>query len=81
MTRDLQPKGDSLVGKSVIDAIQCGERAFESGDRLRGEFRATDAEPGSREKLAILAHRIQSGLPLWHPDDRHAEDGPFLEEL
>lgn len=68
------------MGKSVTGAMHDGDYPFEAGDRLRDQFRATDAEPGSREKLAILAHRIQSGLPLWHPDDRHAEDGPFPEE-
>jgi hypothetical protein len=25
--------------------------------------------PGSDEKLAILADRLKSGLPLWHPRD------------
>jgi hypothetical protein len=78
---ELQPRGDNQVRKSVIDAIQGGEWNFEPNDRIQGEFRATDASPGSREKLAILAHRIRLGLPLWHPNDRHAEDGPFPREV
>ena len=35
-----------------------------------GEFVATDAPAGSRDKLNILAQRIEMGLPLWHPEDR-----------
>lgn len=62
------------MGKSVIDAIGDGDWTFEPGERVQGDFSGTNAEPGSREKLEILARRIQSGLPLWHPDDRHAED-------
>ena len=34
------------------------------------EFSSTDAPAGSKEKLDILARRIEQGLPLWHPDDR-----------
>jgi hypothetical protein len=34
------------------------------------EFSPTDAPAGSRDKLEILAERIQQGLPLWHPEDR-----------
>jgi hypothetical protein len=69
------------VGKSVIDALQDGQWNFEPRNEDPIEFRATDAEPGSREKLAILAQRIQRGLPLWHPNDRHAEDGPLAREV
>ena len=76
-TLELQPRGDRLVRKSVIDAIHDGDWTFEPGERAHDEFHATNAEPGSKEKLEILAQRIRSGLPLWHPDDRHAEDGPL----
>jgi hypothetical protein len=34
------------------------------------EFSATDAPAGSRNKLEVLARRIEQGLPLWHPEDR-----------
>ena len=34
------------------------------------EFAPTDAPAGSRDKLEVLARRIQEGLPLWHPEDR-----------
>lgn len=30
----------------------------------------TDTEPGSEERLAVLAERARQGVQLWHPDDR-----------
>jgi len=33
------------------------------------EFVSTNAAAGSRQKLDILAERIQRGMPLWHPED------------
>ncbi len=33
------------------------------------EFTPTSAPAGSRQKLDILAERIQRGMPLWHPED------------
>jgi len=69
------------VRKSVLEAIESGDWAFEPNHSNLGDVAATDAEPGSSEKLEILARRIQMGLPLWHPDDRHAEDGVWLERL
>jgi hypothetical protein len=33
-------------------------------------FRPTAAPAGSKEKLDVLAARVQRGEPLWHPDDR-----------
>lgn len=33
------------------------------------DFSPTHAPAGSREKLEILAARIERGLPLWHPQD------------
>lgn len=34
------------------------------------EFNATDAPAGSKEKLEVLAARVQAGNSLWHPEDR-----------
>ena len=39
-------------------------------------FTPTDAPIGSQEKIAVLAHRAQLGLPLWHPQDRSASSLP-----
>lgn len=33
-------------------------------------FQATDAVPGSREKVEILKKRVALRLPLFHPNDR-----------
>jgi len=33
------------------------------------EFTPTCAPAGSRQKIDILADRIQRGMPLWHPED------------
>ena len=34
------------------------------------DFSKTEAPAGSREKLDVLARRIEMGQPLWHPEDR-----------
>ena len=39
------------------------------------EFVPTDAPAGSRAKIDALAKRIQQGVPLWHPKDRHDYSG------
>ena len=67
------------MGKSVLEAIQAGDWSYEPTTEYETrEFCATNAEPGSSEKLAILAKRIRAGYPLWHPEDRHAEDLPII---
>src|SRR5687768_9146829 len=40
--------------------------------RIRLPETATDAEPGSEEKLRILEERARLGLSLFHPDDARA---------
>lgn len=55
---------------SVLEAVKLGIWDFELDERPPDNFQATDAIPGSMEKLDILAQRIQLGLPLWHPNDR-----------
>ncbi len=63
--------------KSVLDAIKMGEWDFEPEPVARTNYCPTDALPGSRDKLAILAQRLRQGLPLWHPDDRRDCEGLF----
>lgn len=43
---------------------------------------ATDAKPGSGDKVTMLAARYAAGLPLWHEDDcyDHGPDGLKLME-
>ena len=55
---------------SVIEAIQQGIWDYEPKDTEANDFDSTDALPGSNEKLSILASRLSSGKPLWHPEDR-----------
>jgi hypothetical protein len=33
------------------------------------DYQPTEAMPGSREKVAVMAARVERGLPLWHPLD------------
>ena len=39
------------------------------------EYGSTSAPAGSQEKLEVMAERIRSGQPLWHPDDRQDYSG------
>lgn len=55
---------------SVLDAIKLGVWDFEPEELRIGEFDPTEALPGSREKLDVLAERVRLGLPLWHQSDR-----------
>lgn len=69
---------------AVVDPVLHPVRLFDSRNEYAapiGEaFRPTNALPGTREKLEILASRLRDGLPLWHPEDPHAED-PMLQGL
>jgi hypothetical protein len=55
---------------SILEAIEQGIWDFEPEDQYDEKCRSTDALPGSSAKLKIMADRIASGRPLWHPDDR-----------
>ena len=57
--------------QSVLDAIKSGDWNYEPEESPESEgFDSTAALPGSDQKLEVLAQRIRSGLPLWHPEDR-----------
>lgn len=61
---------------SVLDAIKMGIWDYEPSPEEAPQFDATEALPGTEEKLTVLARRVQAGLPLWHPRDRRTyEDG------
>lgn len=60
--------------KSVLEAIKMGHWDFEPPEIESCQFSWTDAMPGTREKLQVLAERIRNGLPLWHPRDRDEID-------
>lgn len=62
-------RGD-FVPHSILEAIRQGIWTYEPEAARAERFSATDALPGSTEKLDVLAQRVQAGLPLWHPADR-----------
>ena len=57
--------------KSVLDAIKMGIWDFEPVEVECSKFDASNAMPGTREKLGTLAERVRKGLPLWHTHDRN----------
>ncbi|HVX12639.1 MAG TPA: hypothetical protein VHC22_15775 [Pirellulales bacterium] len=58
------------MATSVFDAINLGVWDFEPDDSSTNHFHPTEALPGSREKLDVLAERLRLGQPLWHNADR-----------
>jgi hypothetical protein len=64
------------VPRSVLDAIRMGIWDFEPPEVECGKFDATNAMPGTREKLCAMAERVRKGLPLWHTYDRNDVEAP-----
>ena len=64
------------MSQSVLEAIREGKWDFEPEFALNSmrRFHSTVALPGTREKVDALAARAESGLPLWHPEDRKTFD-------
>ncbi len=60
--------------RSVLEAIKMGIWDYEPNNQRESQFPATQALPGTAEKLAVLSARVQQGLPLWHPSDRRTYD-------
>lgn len=56
--------------RSILEAVQDGDWAFEPLPCDVAQYEPTAAMPGSKEKLSVLQGRLQRGLPLWHPSDR-----------
>jgi hypothetical protein len=64
------------VPRSVLEAIRMGIWDFEPLEVAFTRFAASDAMPGTEEKLGILAERARRGLPLWHMQDRDDVESP-----
>ncbi len=64
--------------KSVLEAIKLGFWDFEPPEVEYSKFDASDAMPGTTEKLQVLAERVRRGLPLWHAADRNDMETPPL---
>lgn len=64
------PDFPAYAPATVFEAILIfgNDRAFEPA--IRNDYEPTQAEPGSKEKLEVLAFRAANGLPLWHPQDK-----------
>ena len=62
------------VKHSVLEAIRAGIWDFEPTNSQQDDFEATQALPGSSEKLEVLTLRVAQGLPLWHPAARRTCD-------
>lgn len=62
--------------KSVLEAIKLGLWDFEPPEVECSQFDPSDAMPGTKEKLEIIAQRVRNGLPLWHIDDRDDVEAP-----
>jgi hypothetical protein len=54
----------------VLEAIRDGEWTYEPELQASEGVEATKAMPGSPEKLDVLAARVRTGQPLWHPRDQ-----------
>jgi len=68
----------ATVPHSVLDAIKMGIWDYEPEDYQSTEYEATQAMPGTAEKLEVLSRRVRKGLPLWHPNDRITFDGKSI---
>jgi len=62
------------IPNSVLDAIKMGIWDFEPERSENSRYEATEALPGTTEKLNVLSERVKRGLPLWHPKDRRTFD-------
>ena len=62
--------------KSILEAIKAGFWDYEPPEVDGNDFDCTDAMPGTHEKVEILAERLRTGLPLWHPSDRDDVEAP-----
>jgi hypothetical protein len=62
------------VPHSVLEAIKSGQWDFEPEPQEVWEYAATEALPGTNQKVKVLALRVELGLPLWHPEDRRTFD-------
>ena len=60
--------------RSVLEAIKLGFWDFEPSEVPYTHYDRTDAMPGTKDKLQVLADRVACGLPLWHPNDRDEVD-------
>jgi len=64
------------VPRSVLEAIKMGLWDYEPREVEFSQFDASDSMPGTKEKLRVIAQRVENGLPLWHEEDREDMESP-----
>ena len=57
------------VGWYWLNSLEMADVGLEPEFDPAGECRPTAALPGTWDKIAVLAERVEHGLPLWHPAD------------
>ena len=55
--------------RNVFEIIELYGHDENFEPQMTPDFVPTAAPAGSRQKIDVLAERIQRGLPLWHPQD------------
>jgi hypothetical protein len=55
--------------RNVFEIIELYGHDENFEPQCTSEFIPTAAPAGSKQKIDILAERIQRGMPLWHPED------------
>ena len=55
--------------RNVFEIIELYGHDENFEPQTTNDFVPTAAPAGSRQKIDVLAERIQRGLPLWHPED------------
>ena len=64
MSHDVRQEPDS-----ILEAIRMRLWDYEPNEVGEAQFNSTEALPGTRNKLDVLAERAREGLPLWHSSD------------
>jgi len=62
------------VANSILEAVKMGLWNFQPHTIDYRELEASDAMPGTREKLDILVEHLRRDVPTWHIDDCLDED-------
>lgn len=67
-TKALQFVFDQLLGGNELKGATFIQNNYGTGDTGRPD-KPTQARPGSREKVELMAERMASGNGCFHPDD------------
>ncbi len=64
------------MANSILEAVKIGLWDFQPHTVDYNELEASDATPGTREKLDILAEHLRRSLPTWQFEDRPGRKYP-----